>query len=130
MSLVFLLTHSVQCLTTDKVTLNSNMTLTCNKLPAPAGTISEAFSEGLFYGRFRANIFYFDWYEENHKTGGKKKDNRAMGIGGSLIYKSAPFKGISGTVGLYTSQAPGVFGKTSRMSATSNAEKTPSTETG
>jgi len=72
-----------------------------NKLPASVDTLKEAFTEGIFYGRIRANMFYWDWDKE---IDGKTKDNRNSGLGGSLIYKTAPFKGISGTVGLYTSQ--------------------------
>ena len=32
-----------------------------------------------------------------------------MGVGGSLIFKSAPLSGVSGTLGLYTSQNPDFF---------------------
>jgi hypothetical protein len=76
------------------------MVVKYNKLPSSASNITEAFSEGIFYGRLRLNMFNWDWKDTN------SKDNEAMGVGGSIIYKSAPLHGISGTVGLYTSQNP------------------------
>lgn len=83
-----------------KVKLNGNMTLEYKELPKPVNTIREAFTEGMVYGRLRANFFKWDWKTET----GSNKDNKANGIGGSLVYKTAPLEGFSGTVGLYTSQ--------------------------
>jgi len=97
------LTTSAQAtLKSDKVTLKGNMQVKFNKLPSEVNTIKEAFSEGMFYGRIRANMFYWDWDEETSK----QKDNRNTGIGASMIYKTAPMNGVSGTIGLYTSQSP------------------------
>jgi len=96
-------------LKSEKVTLKNNMQIKFNKLPSSVNTIKEAFSEGMLYGRLRANTFYYDWDKVNYGTGGKKKDNKNMGIGASLIYKTAPLNGISGTLGLYTSQNPEFF---------------------
>ncbi|WP_297441184.1 OprD family outer membrane porin [Sulfurimonas sp.] len=102
---VLLMATSAQAtLKTDKVTLKGNMQVKYNKLPAPVDSLGEAFTEGMFYGRFRTNFFYWDWDKEDYATGGKQKDNKNNGIGGSLIYKTAPFKGVSATVGMYTSQ--------------------------
>lgn len=103
-SIALLATSAHATLKTDKVTLKGNMVVEYNKLPAPVETITEAFSEGMFYGRLRANAFLWDWKDEDYQTGGKKMDNKANGYGGSLIYKSAPLYGVSGTLGLYTSQ--------------------------
>ena len=86
---------------TDKVTLKGNMQVKYNKLPKAVTTLTEAFTEGMFYGRFRMNFFYWDWKNE---YAGKTKDNKNNGVGGSLIYKTAPLKGVSATVGVYTSQ--------------------------
>ncbi len=97
-------TQAQATLKTDKVTLKGNMQVKYNKLPKAVDTFKEALSEGMFYGRFRTNFFYWDWAKENYKSGGKLKDNKNNGVGGSLIYKSAPFKGVSATVGMYTSQ--------------------------
>ena len=98
---LMLSTSAHATLKSEKVTLKGNMQVKYNKLPASVDTLKEAFTEGIFYGRIRANMFYWDWDKE---IDGKTKDNRNSGLGGSLIYKTAPFKGISGTVGLYTSQ--------------------------
>ncbi|QOY54866.1 outer membrane porin, OprD family [Candidatus Sulfurimonas marisnigri] len=100
---VIALASSAQAtLKSDKVTLKGNMVVEYTKLPAPVNTIKEAFTEGMFYGRLRANAFYWDW----DKDPAAGKDNRNLGVGASLIYKSAPLNGLSGTVGLYTSQNP------------------------
>lgn len=84
-----------------KVNLKPNMILEYKELPKPVNTIREAFTEGMVYGRLRTNFFKWDWKEEI----GSNKDNKANGIGGSLVYKTAPLEGFSGTVGLYTSQS-------------------------
>jgi hypothetical protein len=98
-SLLFV-TSANATLKNDKITLKPNMVVKYNKLPSSASNITEAFSEGVFYGRLRLNTFNWDWKDTN------SKDNEAMGVGGSVIYKSAPLYGISATVGLYTSQNP------------------------
>jgi len=102
--LLLMATSAQATLKTEKVTLKGNMQVKYNKLPQAVDSLSEAFTEGMFYGRFRANFFYWDWSVENYATGGKQKDNKNNGVGGSLIYKTAPFKGVSATVGMYTSQ--------------------------
>ena len=91
----------------DKITLKNNMIVEYNKLPSSVDNISDAFLEGVFYGRLRMNSFYFDWQKEKSNT--TAKDNRAMGLGGNFIYKTAPFYGVSATAGLYTSQNPSWF---------------------
>ena len=82
-----------------KVNLKPNMILEYKELPKPVNTIREAFTEGMVYGRLRANFFKWDWKDEAAGL-----DNKANGLGGSLVYKTAPLKGFSSTVGLYTSQ--------------------------
>jgi len=82
--------------------LNGNMTLKYNQLPQEANNIGELFSEGLFYMRLRANAFNWDWSSETDKL----HDDNALGLGGSIIYKSGVLSGFSGTIGLYTSQNP------------------------
>lgn len=90
-------------LKTDKITLKGNMVVEYNKLPYCVDTIEEVFSEGTFYGRLRTNTFLWDW------RGDVTTDNRAMGVGGSFIYKTASMSGLSATAGLYTSQNPSFF---------------------
>lgn len=86
--------------------LKGNMTVVYNTLPGNVDNIRDMFAEGIFYGRLRANAFYWDWGDEDYETGGKRKDNENMGLGGSLIYKSAVLNGFSGTVGYYGSLNP------------------------
>ena len=103
-ALLLMTTAAQATLKTEKVTLKNNMQVKYNKLPKAVDSLQEAFTEGMFYGRFRTNFFYWDWSVEDYTTGGKRKDNKNNGVGGSLIYKTAPFKGVSATVGMYTSQ--------------------------
>jgi len=83
-----------------KRTLQGNMNEVYNTLPSAANNIGEAFTNGMFYGRLRTNIFAWDW--ENNANG----DNKAFGLGGSLIYKTAPLAGLSATAGFYYANSP------------------------
>ena len=89
-------------LTNDKITLKPNMTLKYNTKQKSVDTITEMFSEGEFFGRLRMNSFKWDWAKESGST----IDNKALGIGGSFVYKSAKLGAFSTTMGLYTSQNP------------------------
>ncbi len=102
---VMLTTSLNATLTNDKITLKGNMQVKYNELPSSVENLSDAFLEGMFYGRIRTNMFLWDWSKENYPDG-KLMDDKAMGIGGSFIYKTAPLSGISATAGLYTSQNP------------------------
>ena len=86
-----------------KRTLKGNMTVVYHRLPGEAADIGAMFTEGLFYGRIRANTFKWDWDRE---VDGKTKNHWAAGIGGSLIFKSAYLHGFGLTAELYTSQNP------------------------
>jgi len=87
----------------EKVTLKGNMVVKFNILPSSVDNISDIFSEGMIYGRLRSNNFMWDWNDDS------KFDNKAMGIGGSFVYKTAPYSGLSATAGIYTSQNPSFF---------------------
>ena len=82
--------------------LKGNMMEVYNVLPGKANSITDAFANGVFYGRLRSNAFKWDWKNETSKT----KDNKALGLGGSMIYKTASFEGFSATAGLYVSSSP------------------------
>ena len=103
-ALLFLASSAQATLKAEKVTLKGNMVLQYNQLPKSVDSFSDVFSEGMFYGRLRTNFFYWDWSVEDYMTGGKQKDNKNNGVGGSFVYKTAPFRGLSSTLGLYTSQ--------------------------
>ncbi|BCD61107.1 MULTISPECIES: OprD family outer membrane porin [unclassified Nitratiruptor] len=90
----------------EKRSLKGNMTLKYNVLPGEANSLSEMFTKGEWYGRLRFNSFIWDWDTEDYLTGGKKKDNWAIGIGGSFEYKTAYWNGFGATASLYTSQNP------------------------
>ncbi|SMP87088.1 outer membrane porin, OprD family [Epsilonproteobacteria bacterium SCGC AD-308-E02] len=81
--------------------LKGNMMEVYNTLPGTADNITDAFANGVFYGRLRMNSFMWDWKDNDNN-----RDNRALGLGGSLIYKTAAFAGLSATAGLYYSDSP------------------------
>ncbi len=85
--------------------LKGNMMEVYNTLPASVDNITDAFTKGEFYGRLRFNSFKWDWANDNTATTGNK-DNKAVAVGGSLIYKTAPLYGISTTAGLYYADSP------------------------
>lgn len=90
-----------------KRTLNGDMTLVYNKLPEKANNLTEALTKGEFYGRLRANAFMWDWESADVVKGASgNRDNQVFGIGGSIIYKTAPLYGISATTGLYVATSP------------------------
>ena len=62
---------------------------------------SEMFKNGDFYGRLRNNNFYFEYNkpDSNHET------QLVSGIGASMVYKSAIFKGFDFDTALYASQS-------------------------
>ena len=83
----------------SKQKINCNMTVKYTKRPPKVDEFTKILSEGILYGRFRSNTLIFD--------GGPAYDNHySVGIGGSLIYKSARYKDFSFTTALYTSQTP------------------------
>ena len=87
------------------------MTLHYVKAPEDVNNISDMFLEGSLYGRLRMNSFQWDWDHDNYPSdpNGKLMDDRAMGLGGSFVYKTANLSGWSSTLGLYTTQNPGWF---------------------
>jgi len=84
---------------TVKQKIKCNMTLKYMLLPDEVDSFDDFLSKGMIYGRLRLNYFNFN-------AGTTGKDHYAFGVGGSLIYKSAIYKGFSFTSGLYTSQSP------------------------
>ena len=80
-----------------KHTVRCNMTIKYNQRPKYVDKFSQILTEGIFYGRLRSNNFLFDAGSSGH-------DHYAIGVGGSIIYKSAIYKGLSFTTGLYSSQ--------------------------
>jgi hypothetical protein len=89
--------------TKPKRTLQPNMDNVYNILPENANTFEEVFTKGMFYGRLRTNAFYWDWDSPDNAA---NADNKAFGLGGSLIYKTAPLYGLSATAGFYYSNSP------------------------
>ncbi|WP_345986260.1 OprD family outer membrane porin [Sulfurimonas sp. HSL-1656] len=88
-----------------KRSLKGNMMEVYNVVPGTADTITEMFSKGIVYGRLRVNSFNWDWKNDDTAQT-KNKDNRALGLGGNLIYKTASLYGLSVGAGLYYTDEP------------------------
>ncbi|MGE3613576.1 MAG: OprD family outer membrane porin, partial [Sulfurimonas sp.] len=86
-----------------KRTLKPNMNEVYNTLPTSVDNFADAFTKGMVYGHLRTNVFRWDWDSPDNAT---NADNKAFGVGGSIIYKTAPLYGISATAGLYYSNSP------------------------
>ena len=84
---------------TVKQKIKCNMTLKYTYIPDEVESFGDFLTKGMIYGRLRLNYFNFN-------AGETGEDHYAFGVGGSLIYKSAMYKGFSFTSGLYTSQSP------------------------
>ena len=82
--------------------LKNNMMIKINSTPKSVDTIENAFKKGIFYGRLRANAFSWDWKNETTKT----KETKALGLGGSMIYQTAFYRGLSAKAGLYYTSSP------------------------
>ena len=89
-----------------KRSIKGNMNLTYNTLPGVATSLKEMFTNGLYYGRLRSNTFFWDW---NKEIVGAQKDNKNMGVGASIIYKTAYLNGFGATAGLYSTFSPDFF---------------------
>ncbi|MDD3060537.1 MAG: hypothetical protein PHW94_06320, partial [Sulfurimonas sp.] len=105
--LIFFLSLSAFGATTTegkpKRELKNNMVEVYNILPPSTDSFTEVFTEGMLYGRLRMNSFVWDWSKDNNS---ENKDNYAFGLGGSLVYKTAPTSGLSATAGVYYSDSP------------------------
>ena len=85
-------------------TMKSNSQVKYFESPTEAQNISEMFQEGMFYGRIRTNNFYFWWDQEDTVN---KDIHFISGLGGSIVYKSASYKGFEFGGALYYSY--GIF---------------------
>lgn len=100
-SIIFGILHADEA--RPKRVLQANMNEVYNAILPSVDNISDAFANGMFYGRLRTNLFIYDWKAPNNTL---NADNKAFGLGGSLIYKTAPLLGVSATAGLYYSSSP------------------------
>ena len=80
--------------------LKNNMMVVTNVTPKAANSITEAFTNGVFYGRLRTNIFKWDFKDDANG------DNHAFGLGGSLSYHTGSYKGFSAYANMSYSDSP------------------------
>ena len=100
---VLILMGSLAMADETKRVLRNDMTEVYHVLPEESVSLSHVFGKGMYYGRLRMNYFHWD-YEE-----GMLYDPTGFALGGSLIYKTAPFAGVSVTAGFYTAQNLGLL---------------------
>ena len=84
-----------------KRSLKSNYQESYNIVPKSVNSLTDALQNGMFYGRVRSNTFVYKWDKETSS----QNSHSATGLGGSVIYKSAPFSNFDFTTGLYYSRA-------------------------
>jgi hypothetical protein len=101
--LISSLTPSFAAVEVPKRTLKNNMTEVYNVLPETATTLTDVFAKGEVYGRIRMN--YFEWVYDDAPI----HDPTGFALGGSVIYRTAPLHGVSGTAGFYTAQNLGLL---------------------
>jgi len=86
-----------------KQTLQANYMVNYEILPAEVDSLRDIFTEGMIYGRLRSNWFFYQYENENIAKG--QENQNILGLGGNLIYKTAPYAGFSATAGLYYTSA-------------------------
>jgi len=79
--------------------------------PVRVKSVNEMFTQGIFYNRLRLNSFVYRWDTTLASDVGDslRKDHAIMAMGGSIIFRSAYYHGISLGLSLYTSQAVGTL---------------------
>ncbi len=95
-----LLFTTASALETETITLKNNGILEYKRSLKDVDDVQSMFQEGRFEGRLRSNLFYWDWAES---VLDRNDDNYAWGVGGSLLYSTAFFKGFGTSVGYYSS---------------------------
>jgi hypothetical protein len=89
---------SAHALKSEDRDIKQNYVVEYTKLPGAVNSFGEMFTEGELYGRLRSNNFFWDW---DKQLDGKTADNKMMGLGGSLVYKTGFLNGFGATVGFY-----------------------------
>jgi len=87
-----------------KHSLNCSMVHIYEETAAEVTSISDMFTQGMYYGRLRFNSFGFKWKNEINAV---RKNHAIAGLGGSFSYKSAYLYGFSVAAGFYGSVSKG-----------------------
>jgi len=88
----------------QKRSLAGNRTLTYLQTPPTVESLGDAFTEGIFYGRIRTNFFRWEWDDENEVA--RRRDHSILGLGGSMIYQTGVWNGLSVRLGVYGTSVP------------------------
>lgn len=85
-----------------KIALMLSLLFATSSYAKTVDNLASAFSEGELDARVRFQYFNTNWDDNDWGVGADDKDSKAGAIGGSLIYKTAPFYGLSAGAGFYT----------------------------
>ncbi len=88
--------------------LKNNMKEVYNQLPEKASNPLEMVTNGIFYGRLRANYFGFKW-DKPEDANPEGHNPKGFGLGGSMLYKTSAYYGLSATAGVYFSNNLGLL---------------------
>lgn len=92
--------NPIEVLSQGTRTLEDTFLVITGAVPKSAQTAQEIFSEGVIYSRLRTNMFGWEYKEP------EDMDHYGLGIGGKLMFVSAPFMGFNGVVAFHYSDAP------------------------
>ena len=92
--------NPIEILSKGRRTLEDTFVTAIGIVPKSAQTAQDIFTEGIIYSRIRTNAFLWDYKDD------ADMDHYGLGIGGKLMFKSAPYKGLSGTASFHYSDSP------------------------
>lgn len=92
-----------RALTTEERVLKSNFQVEYLREPPPVTQLRDLIAQGTLYARSRVHYFRWDWREETIDGPAPTRDHHMLGLGGSLVFRSARYQGWSALVGLYGS---------------------------
>lgn len=90
-------------LRTDERLLRANGQVEYLRDPVAAESVGQMFTHGVLFSRSRTHFFGWDWANEKTSGTSQSRDHATLGVGGSLIFRTARYEGWNATLGLYSS---------------------------
>ena len=92
--------NPIELLAQGRRTLEDTFLVVTGAVPKTAQTAQEIFSEGVLYSRLRMNSFLWDYKDD------ADMDHYGVGLGGKLMFASAPYRGFSGVAAVHYTNSP------------------------